>query len=75
MRYAAAVFTDVQMRVKPAIGRHVRRDVPSAAAEIGRKHAPAGHAAYRGGRAAHQNVVLVAVHDVGLQNLPARSRA
>ena len=65
-----AVFTDVKMCVKPAIGRQKRGDIPAAASEIGRKHAPAGHAAYRGNRAADQNVVLVAMHDVGFQNLP-----
>ena len=58
-----AVFADVQMTVKPAIGRDVAGDVEPAAAEIGHEHPPPAQPREQRGDAARDDVLLVAVHD------------
>ena len=58
-----AVFADVQVTVKPAVGRHVARDVEPAAAEIGHEDAPPPQPRAQRRHAARQHVLLVAVHD------------
>ena len=66
--HGPAVFADVQVAVKPPVGRHVGGDVPTTATEIGHEYPATGHAAQGRGGAAHHHVLLVAVHDIGAKN-------
>src|SRR4029450_4297004 len=56
------------MAIEPAVGRDVRRDVPTPATEIGREYPASAQAAGSGRRGAHQNVLLMAMNDVRVQN-------
>ena len=67
---AAAVVAEVQMAVEPAVGGDIRRDVPSSAAELADEHAPATGATPQGGRTAHDDVLLMAVDDLGRRRAP-----
>jgi hypothetical protein len=64
------VLADVQVPVEEPVGGDVARDVPSAAAEVGAEHALAAQSRGHRGDAGGDDVLLMAVHDLG-----ARKRA
>ena len=55
----------MKVAVKPAVGRHERRDVEAAATEIGHEHTASREPGECGGDAAGDDVLLVAVDDLG----------
>jgi len=61
----ATVFAQVQMAVEPSIGRDERRDVPSAAAEIGDEDGPVGGAAGERAETGRKEMALMAMNNVG----------
>ena len=67
---ATAVLAQVQVPVKPGVGRDVSGYIPAAAAEIADEHALARQTAPCGRGAAHQHVVLMTVNDVRSPHLP-----
>src|SRR5256885_10187001 len=65
---AAAVLADVQMSMKPAIGRHICRDVPASATQVCCEHTTSAEPAYGRGGAAHQHVGLMAMDNISVAN-------
>ena len=53
------------MAIEPSISRNVGRDVPSAPAKIGDEHWRAQSAACERGQAGRQQMLLMAMHDIG----------
>ena len=62
---AATVVAEVQMAVEPAVGGDIRRDVPTSTAKLADEDAPATGATPQSGRTAHDDVLLMAVDDLG----------
>src|SRR6185503_5093975 len=71
----AAVLTQVQMTVEPGVRRDVRRDVPAATSQIADEHPPARETAPRCGHTAHEHMMLMTMHDVGVANFATHIEA